>query len=361
METSGPPPSATIPSDWEHISPEWMSVALRSIHPDVQVTEVALLIRDDGTNRRARLGLTYSGPSGPEVVFLKAEGEHRLLHFRNGNLFNESGLFASGVPLHVDHPAVYHVIIDREALDWMIVMEDVTRRGGDPRDSTRPMTVEQVANGTRGLARLHRAYWNFQSVRPPELEWVQMWAPTEGFSSGLRRRIPLGLERAGDVLPKYVKGLDPDEIVDLWARYVTSLTIGPATLLHGDAHIGNTYVLPDDDVGFLDWQVVRGGNWSQDMGYFAMGALTIEDRRTCEADLVEEHRRALDLPEGHGPSPDEAWLRYRASPAYGLPIWLSTLGTDGFQSHEVSTALVERYAAAFIELDSQEALSELGV
>ena len=54
METSGPPPSTTIPSDWEHISPEWMSVALRSIHPDVRVTDVALLMRDDGTNRRAR-------------------------------------------------------------------------------------------------------------------------------------------------------------------------------------------------------------------------------------------------------------------------------------------------------------------
>jgi aminoglycoside phosphotransferase (APT) family kinase protein len=158
-----------------------------------------------------------------------------------------------------------------------------------------------------------------------------------------------------------VKGLDADEIVNLWVRFVTSLTQGPVTLLHGDAHIGNTYVLPEDKVGFLDWQVVRGGNWSQDMGYFAMGALTLEDRRACEADLVEEHRRALGLPEGRRPGREEAWLRYRASPAYGLPIWLSTLGTDGFQTHEVSATLVERYAAAFMELDSLGALSDLGV
>jgi Phosphotransferase enzyme family len=338
-----------------------MSAALGSIHPEIEVTDVALLMRDDGTNRRARLTLTYSGRAGPEVVFLKAEGEHRLLHFRNGNLFNESALFASGVPLYVDHPVVYHVEIDREALDWLIVMEDVTRRGGDPRDSTRPMTVDQVANGTRSLARLHGAYWDFSVARPPELEWVQMWAPTEGFSSGLRSRIPLGLERGAAVLPSFVRGLDADEIVDIWARYVTSLTQGPVTLLHGDAHIGNTYVLPDDTVGFLDWQVVRSGNWSQDTGYFAVGALTLEDRRTCEHDLVEEHRKALDLAEDRRPGRDEAWLRYRASAAYGLPIWLSTLGTDGFQTHEVSAALVERYAAAFMELDSLAALRQLGV
>jgi aminoglycoside phosphotransferase (APT) family kinase protein len=41
-------------------------------------------------------------------------------------------------------------------------------------------------------------------------------------------------------------------------------------------------VLPDDDVGFLDWQMARRGNWSLDLGYFLQGALTIEDRRRGE-------------------------------------------------------------------------------
>lgn len=33
--------------------------------------------------------------------------------------------------------------------------------------------------------------------------------------------------------------------------------------------------------------------------------------------------------------------RYRATLAYGLGIWLSTLGTDGYQSQQVSLALVQ--------------------
>lgn len=355
------PGALAIPADWSEISPTWMTAALQESFPGARVAEVRLATRDDGTNRRARLGLEYSAGTGPETVFLKAEGEHRLLHQRNGNLFNEAELFASGAPLHVDHPSSYRVLLDRPGLDWLIVMEDVTGRDGDPRDSTRPMTAEQVAGGVRGLARLHGAYWDYSAAELPQLGWVQPWAPTEGFASGLRRRIPLGLERAGGALPGSVASMGADGIVAAWARFVTSLAQGATTLLHGDAHIGNTYVLPDDDVGFLDWQVVRRGNWSQDVGYFAQGSLTTDDRDDREAELVDEYRLALPLSDAGRPSAEDAWVRYRASAAYGLAVWLSTLGTDGFQSREVSLTLVERYAEAFCHLRSLEALDRLGV
>ena len=178
----------------------WLSVALGA-----EVVDVTVLTRDDGTNRRARLGVTYAaGSSGPEVVFVKAEGDHREVHARNGNLFNEADLFASGVPLPVDHPRAYQVVIDRPRLDYVIVMEDVTRRGGDPRDSTRPYTVAQVERGVRALARLHRNYWEFET---PALDWVQTWAPTEGWQVGLRRSSPRGIERGAGELPEEIVSL----------------------------------------------------------------------------------------------------------------------------------------------------------
>ena len=128
----------------------------------------------------------------------------------------------------------------------------------------------------------------------------------------------------------------------------------------GKPHIGNTYVLPDGSVGFLDWQVVRRGHWSQDVGYFLVGALTREDRRRNEAALIEEYRTALELPESRRPSAQEAWLHYRATPAYGLAIWLSTLGSDGYQSRDVSLALARRYSSAFVELETLSALASIG-
>ncbi|OLT27509.1 aminoglycoside phosphotransferase [Actinomadura sp. CNU-125] len=332
-----------------------MTAALADHHPGAVVGGVTLLTRDDGTNRRARFALTYTTGSGPERVFLKAEGEHREVHSRNGNLFNESDLYDSHVPLPLDHPLVYKVITDRPRLDYVIVMEDVTARGAAPRNATRPLTVDQVANGLRGLARLHSRYWGFPP--DPRLDWVKTWAPTEGFQSGLRAHTPKGLARGAAHVPSEVAAHGAEGIVDLWADFVSTLHREPTTLLHADAHIGNTYVLPDDDVGFLDWQVVRRGNWSQDVGYFLIGALTTEDRRRHESDLLADYRTALDVETR--PSADDARLRYRASAAYGLAIWLSTLGTDGYQPHEISLPLAERYATAFVDLNTETALKDL--
>jgi aminoglycoside phosphotransferase (APT) family kinase protein len=148
--------------------------------------------------------------------------------------------------------------------------------------------------------------------------------------------------------------------IDIWARYIATLTTSPQTLLHGDPHIGNTYVLPDDDVGFLDWQMVRRGNWSLDLGYFLQGALTVENRRSNERELLDEYRAALTLPADEMPSAEDVLLRYRASVAHGLAIWMATLsGGDAWQSAEICLALAQRYAAAFGDLDTRAAIDAI--
>jgi hypothetical protein len=350
-----------IPARWEDVTPEWMTDAVASLHPGARVTDVTLMMDDSGTNRRARFALRYDAGSGPAVVFAKAEGAYREVHARNGNMFNEPELFASGATLPVDHPLPYKVVIDRPALDYVIVMEDVTGRGADPRDATRPMTVSQVANGVRGLARLHSRYWGFSPTSHPELAWMQGWDATEGYVDPLRRSVPVGLARAAGQLPDELATYDTDALLGSLVRCLSAAGHEPVTLLHGDAHIGNTYVLPDDEVGFLDWQVARRGNWSHDLGYFIVSALTVEDRRASERDLVEEYLRALHVPVDDRPSPEEAWLRYRTTPAYGLPVWLATLSAGTSQRPEVCLALSERYGRAFIELDTVQALDDLGV
>lgn len=122
-------------------------------------------------------------------------------------------------------------------------------------------------------------------------------------------------------------------------------------------------MLPDDTVGFLDWQVVRRGNWSQDVGYFLQGALRPEDRRAAERELVETHRVALagGLPKDSGLSADDAWTWYRASPAWGMAMWMATLGSDGgSQPFDVCRALVHRHCVAAVDLDSMAALESIG-
>jgi aminoglycoside phosphotransferase (APT) family kinase protein len=349
----------SIPQGWDQITPDWMTAALAGHFPGAKVSDVTVALRDDGTNRRARLALEYSCGTGPSTVFAKAvDPEHADLVALTSGLYHEPRLFSSEVALPLDHPEVYTAIVDEDRRDFLMIMEDVVARGADPRDSTRPMSVDQVASGVRGLARLHSAYWGDRLSSHPALGWVEPFVAFQGLEYA---PLHIAHERLGETVPAEILALTGTELfVDIWARYIGTLTTSPQTLLHGDPHIGNTYVLPDDQVGFLDWQMVRRGNWSLDLGYFLQGALPIEDRRRSERDLLEEYRGALTLPADEMPTADEVWLRYRASVAHGLAIWMATLsGGDAWQRADICLAFAQRYSAAFIDLETPAALDAI--
>ncbi|OBF50430.1 phosphotransferase [Mycolicibacterium monacense] len=348
-----------VPKDWDEITPEWMTAALSAHHPDAVVDSVSVDLRDDGTNRRARLRLTYSAGSGPETVFVKAvDPAHRDLVRLTSGLFHEPRLFTCGVDLPLEHPTVFTALVDETAEDFILVMEDLTARGADPRDATRPLTVEQAATGVRGLARMHGRYWGRRVLDEPALGWLEPFVPWEGMGAA-----PLSeaQKRLGDDAPDVVMALTIGVLIDdIWKPYIRSLTKAPQTLLHGDPHIGNTYLLPGGEVGFLDWQVARRGNWSLDLGYFLQGALTIEDRRRSERHLLEEYRDALGLPADELPSLGEIWLRYRASVAHGLTLWMCTASAgELWQRPDIAIALAQRYSAAYADLQTPEALADI--
>ena len=349
--------SLSVPKSWEDITPEWVSVALAAHHPGAVVETVTVAARDDGTNRRARLALTYSSGQGPATVFAKAaDPAHKAMIRMTSGMFHEPRLFSCGVDLPLEHPVVYTALIDEADYDFVMIMEDLTARGADPRDGTRPYTVEQVATGVRGLARMHGQYWGERVESHPALGWLEPFLPWGGMEFA---PLPRALERLGDA-PAEVKALTIDRLIEsIWKPYVATLTASPQTLLHGDPHLGNTYLLPGGEVGFLDWQVARRGNWSLDLGYFLQGALTVEDRRGSERALLEEYRESLGLPSADMPSRDEIWLRYRASVAHGLTTWLVTASAGEWQRPEVSIALAQRYSFAYADLDASSALAEI--
>jgi len=98
----------SIPQSWDAITPSWMTTALAIHHAGAVVDTVRVALRDDGTNRRARLELTYSAGSGPPTVFAKAvDPAHAELVALTSGLYHEPRLFSSGVPLPLDHPTVY--------------------------------------------------------------------------------------------------------------------------------------------------------------------------------------------------------------------------------------------------------------
>jgi Phosphotransferase enzyme family len=352
----------TVPKDWSELTPDWMTAALAEHHPDAVVDNVSVDMRDDGTNRRARLGLTYSAGSGPATVFVKAvDPDHKFLIKLTSGLLHEPRLFNSKVELPLEHPLVYAAVIDEADEDFLLVMEDLAARGADPRDATRPLTVEQAADGVRGLGRMHGRYWG-RRVERPELDWLEPFVPWKGMGAA---PLPAALDRLGGDAPASVHALTIDGLItDVWEPYIRTLTVGPPTLLHGDAHVGNTYLVAygsgKDTVGFLDWQVARRGNFSLDLGYFLQGALTTEDRRRSERSLLQEYRDALELPADEMPSADEVWLRYRASVAHGLTLWLCTASAgELWQRPDIALALAQRYSAAYDDLQTAAAIADL--
>ena len=351
--------SLSVPKTWDDITPEWMSAALAAVHPGSAVESVTVKSRDDGTNRRARLSVTYSAGSGPATVFGKAaDPVHKELIRMTSGMFHEPRLFTCGADLPLEHPVVYTALIDEADYDFVMIMEDLTARGADPRDATRPMTVEEVATGVRGLGRMHGKYWGDRVLRNPALGWLEPILPWDGKEMA---PLPAALERLGDDAPASVTSLTIDKLIEsIWKPYIRTLTTSPQTLLHGDPHIGNTYLLPSGEVGFLDWQVARRGNWSLDLGYFLQGALTVADRRRSERALLEEYRESLGLPEDEMPTIDEIWLRYRASVAHGLTLWLCTASAgELWQRPDIAIALAQRYSIAYADLDTPSALAEI--
>ena len=162
-----------------------MTAALASSYPSVEIAEVELLLVDDGTNRRARFGLTYAKGTGPATVFLKAaDPAHAELNARTGGALNEPRLFQQGVALPLEHPAVYFSIFDESTLDFVLVMEDVTQRDGDPRDATRPLSIAQAANGVAALARLHSAYWGRRIADDPQMTWIEPFTAWAAWLAG---------------------------------------------------------------------------------------------------------------------------------------------------------------------------------
>lgn len=349
--------AALVPGDWDQVTPDWLTDALTAAFPGAVVDSVTVQMRDDGTNRRARLALTYRAGAGPATVFVKGvDPAHKDLIRLTSGLLHEPRLFRADVDLALERPAVYAAVIDEDAEDFLLVMEDLTARGADPRDATRPLTVEQAASGVRGLGRMHGRFWGRRAQRP-ELAWLEPFVPWDGMQAA---PLPAALERLGDNAPAAVQSLTIDGLIDgIWKPYIRSLSATP-TLLHGDPHIGNTYVLPGGEVGFLDWQVARRGNWSLDLGYFLQGALTVDDRRRSEQELLELYREALGLPPDELPSMDEVWLRYRASVAHGLTLWLCTASAgELWQRPDIAVALAQRYSVAYADLHSAEAIADL--
>jgi hypothetical protein len=256
-------------------------------------------------------------------------------------------------------PAYYGALFDPESGQFGIVLEDLTERGVVFPNVTMPTSMGQIRSLLRNLAALHAKYWE-----SPKLVTDFAWMATpkgggmEELFKGIVPTVMGHIEKEpwrGEILEPIGRSV-PDLHADMLKVAAGPLEDGPRTLLHGDTHIGNTYRVDGegdgDETGLLDFQLSLRGCYSRDLTYILTTALSIEERRKHERELIEFYLG--ELARGgveRVPTMDEAWLLHRQSALWGLVVGWLTCPTANY-GREITEENIRRLVQIVIDLDS---------
>ncbi len=130
---------------------------------------------------------------------------------------------------------------------------------------------------------------------------------------------------------------------------------GPRSVLHGDPHPGNVYLL-GDGVGLLDWQAVRRATgcatspttwcWACLPTYAVSTSATFST--TTASGCVPPAVRTWTA--------TATWFAYRRMAGYAYVAAIFTLGLGGLQDDAISDVGARRAATAIADLETAAAL-----
>ena len=345
-----------IPTRPEHITADWLTRFLAPRRPGVRVEGLEILGSTQGAATRFRVKPTYApGRDGglPPVLFIKTSLTRRMLVADPHMYVTEVKFYEQIHPtLKCETPEVYAWALDEQTKRFAVVIEDLSLRDAVFPTALSGLTADDVAPLISNLAKLHAPHWG-----QPDLELTYPWLETatsgksaEWWGDGGRTTAVAELQQ-----PYKRSALDPDRhpldrVLEAVARLQKANDVEPRTVVHGDTHIGNCYLLPGGGGGLLDWQLMRIGNWGNDVGYTVMTALDVEERRKGEEALL---RLYLDELRGLGVEPpdwDAAWTHYRRQMVWGIIAWLVT--PTSMYSEPLLDALIRRCVAATDDLDT---------
>jgi aminoglycoside phosphotransferase (APT) family kinase protein len=363
-----------VPVSGATVTPEWLTAVLCRNVPGARVLGFSNPGGSSGSSERLALRVTYNDAGRdaglPTELFTKASMKYsqRMLMGGAGVLEGERHFYMSLRPKStVEAPKGYCGAADLESWRSITVMEDIAAtKGARFIDAPTPLTREQVADLVQNLARLHGGLW-----RDPDLavlntprDYMQR---TSAFLD-LEKRCAVGLERAKAEIPRALHG----QAERLHQATIRAMDIAtdelPTTLLHGDCHVGQTYITGDGRMGISDWQIILQGGWAYDFAYLVNSACEPEDRRKWQHDLMELYLERLAEHGGEAPSFDDAWLAYRQQCFWPYSAWAITIGRAFYQPkmQPVPTclAILRRTSAAIADLDAfdtRRGLSRSGI
>lgn len=343
---------------------------IRTVYPDVRLASIAVVdaaLSSEGeervsTARRIAFNVTYADGSRPDlparlmVKVARPEFREIPLYDNEVNVYTRIG---DELPLLT--PRCFGGVRDRESATFGLVLEDLRAANATFEDVLAPLTADDTAALLEQLAALHAAYW--QSSRfQGDLDWLQPHTAGpihELFSSDHGAVLLIDHEVATHQFKRELVQSTGETTASLRAkvaRVQAHQATLPCTLLHGDAHIGNTYRLPDGRRGYLDFQLAARGFCMHDVSYTIVTSLSVEDRRTHERDLIAGYRQTL-IEQGVAapPSLDELLHEHRLAMAWCLYIGWLTSPTENY-GWEITVANHIRISTAYRDLSSSAAI-----
>ncbi|MBL0925306.1 MAG: phosphotransferase [Sphingomonadaceae bacterium] len=345
-----------VPLRARDITAEWLNAALRRVGSPWQIDRVTIEDEESGTASRARLRLQGSGAGLPKTMFVKLAPVHipTLVHTTAMGLGEAESRFYNEIRprLQLRAPKTYYADSDRRSGRYIIVMEDLADRDVTFCRVPVPTNIDTAREAVRQLALLHAPFW-----RSREFEDNLAWVPIRESLEEVRMERALFYLSEGRTLKRFA-GLAADEVVARSAnvyRYRHQLMRhwqqGPQTLMHGDCHLSNWYML-DGQPCLADWQVVQRGQGIRDVSFFMIMSLSIEDRRQYQEELLELYVGELNAAGITEATMDWAQEGHRS---YAIYSWICAMVTGAFgamQPEPVCRAFVERANAAMLDLGS---------
>ena len=363
--------SINLPASAQDLTPELLTSLLSARHPSVAVEAVEVLLAKSygeemvSTSARALLQLHYRAgtPRGlpSRVVVKMSRGVDTIMapFYRNEVAFYQN----IRDELSIEAPLALGAAYDPESLRFALVLEDLTARGARFPNVTQPVALADVEGLIDTQAALHAAFWESPRFRGDLAsvethlhggvarlmnELAPAYIQHEIDNVAFKREIVQRLRTTGPELLAGVQALQ---------RHQSRL---PQTLLHGDSHLGNTYLLSGHRGGLLDWQLCVRGHCLHDVSYLLATSLPIESRRQHERNLLTRYLERLSE---HGvrppPSFDVTWREYRRAMIWGVYIgWLTTPVVN--YGWEINVVNHLRLMTAYEDLDTASLIAELG-
>jgi hypothetical protein len=358
-----------VPCSPYAITPEWLTAAICAKTPDAIVTSVLVERSSAGTHERHRLHVTYNQAGSqaglPPSIFTKSLPSivTRMIAGFNGHARIEGRFYSEVRPLlEIEAPVCYYSTHDRETFAAIHLLEDLVATKSATFCGHKTYVSRALAEDMIDvLATLHGRFYG-KLAGNEQFRWLADYP--KWFRIGAQKmRTEYYTGKAFDAAAHVIPPRLMARRQEIWPATMRALAAHenePSAFLHSDVHIGNWYQTGEGRMGLCDWQCPSRGHWSRDFAYAVSAALTPDDRRSWERDLLRRYLDRLATSCGAQLDFERSFTHYRQQLSHALAMWTITLCHSpllpSMQSEAMTLALIERIAIAMDDLDALDSV-----